>query len=136
MVIGGCTSDYRIAVPENVPVVIRSSSGDVRITAFRGSATVQTTSGDVSVDAFCGFSLSIKTVSGNARAGATCSPQDLAMRSSSGDIEATVPAAGYRVDADSNSGRTDVAGIQRNPDAPYEIQALSDSGDVTLRGGG
>jgi putative adhesin len=136
MAVGGCSSSYRIAVPENVPVVVRSSGGDVRISAFRGSADIQTGSGNVLVDGFCGFALSIKTGSGDARATATCSPQTLNLRSSTGSLEATVPAGGYRVEADSNNGRTEVSGIQRNPGAPYEVQALSDSGNVTLRGGG
>jgi hypothetical protein len=136
MAVGSCSSSYRIAVPENVPVVVRSSGGDVRISAFRGSADVQTGAGNVVVDGFCGFALSIKTASGDAHAAATCSPQSLNLRSSSGSIDATVPAGGYRVEADSNNGRTDVTGIQRNAGAPYEIQALSDSGDVSVRGGG
>jgi hypothetical protein len=134
--VGSCSSSYRVAVPENVPVVIHSTDGAVRLSAFRGSADVHTSSGDVTVDGFCGFALSVKTVEGDARATATCSPQTLRLRSSSGDLEATVPAGGYRVEADSNAGRAEVAGLQRNPSAPYEVQALSDSGDVTVRGGG
>ena len=47
-----------------------------------------------------------------------------------------MPTGPYRVDADSNAGRRDVSGIQQTADAPFEIQALSDSGDVTVRGGG
>ena len=136
MVVGGCSSEFRVAVPENVPVVVRSTDGDVRIASFRGSAEVQTGAGDVVVDGFCGFALAIKTGSGDARATATCSPQSVALRSSSGDLEATVPAGGYRIDADSNSGSTQVSGLQRSAAAPYEVQALSDSGDVTIRGGG
>ena len=136
VVVGACSSDYRIAVPENLPVVVHGSAGDVHIAAFRGSADIQTGSGDVTVDGFCGFALSVKTGSGNARATATCSPQTLALRSSSGNLDATLPADGYRIDADSNSGSREVSGLQQNADAPYEIQALSDSGNVTVRGGG
>jgi hypothetical protein len=136
MAVGGCSSSYRVAVPENVPVVVRSGDGSVRLSAFRGSADVQTGSGDVTVDGFCGFALSIKTGAGDVRATATCSPQSLNLRSSSGDLEATVPAGGYRVEADSNTGHTEVTGVQRNAAAPYDVQALSDSGDVTVRGGG
>jgi DUF4097 and DUF4098 domain-containing protein YvlB len=136
MAVSGCSSSYRVAVPENVPIVVHSGDGSVRLSAFRGSADVQTGSGDVTVDGFCGFALSIKTGAGDARATATCSPQRLSLRSSSGNLEATVPAGGYRVEADSNTGRTEVSGIQRNPAAPYDVQVLSDSGDVTLRGGG
>jgi hypothetical protein len=136
VVVGSCTSDYRVALPENVPVVVRSGDGDVHVGAFRGSADIQSGSGNVIVDGFCGFALSIKTASGDARATATCSPQSLNVRSSTGDIQATVPAGSYRLDAESTNGRTDVSGIQRSADAPYEVQALSDSGDVTVRGGG
>ena len=136
LVVGSCTSNYRVAVPENVPVAIRSGDGDVRIAAFRGSAEVTTGAGNVFVDGFCGFALSVKTGSGAARATATCSPQSLNLRSSTGDVQATVPAGGYRVEADSSNGDTEVSGIQRNAGAPYEIQALSDAGDVTVRGGG
>lgn len=135
-VVGGCSSAYRVAVPENVPVTIRTTDGDVRIAAFRGSAEVTTGAGNVFVDGFCGFGLSVKTGSGDARATATCSPQTLNLRSSTGDVDATVPAGGYRVEADSNNGHTDVTGVQRNQAAPYEIQALSNDGDVTVRGGG
>ena len=51
-------------------------------------------------------------------------------------ISATVPAGAYRLDAESNHGRTEVSGLQRSADAAYEVQALSDSGNVTVRGGG
>jgi len=136
LAVGSCSSGYRVAVPQNVPVVVRGGSGDIRITSFRGSADVQSGSGNVIVDGFCGFALSIKTASGDARATASCSPQSLNLRSSSGDIQATVPAGGYRLDAESNHGHTDVSGVQQSAAAPYEVQALSDSGDVTIRGGG
>lgn len=136
LVVGSCSSGYRVAVPQNVPVVVHSGAGTVHITSFRGSADVQSGSGDVIVEGFCGFALSIKTTSGDARATATCSPQSLSLRSSSGDIQATVPAGAYRLDAESNHGRTEVSGLQRSADAAYEVQALSDSGNVTVRGGG
>lgn len=136
MAVGSCSSSYRVAVPENVPVTIHGGDGAVRLSAFRGSAEVQTGSGDVIVDGFCGFALSVKTGAGDARAAATCSPQSLILRSRSGNLEATVPGGSYRVEADSNTGASEVSGLRRNPAAPYEVQALSDSGDVTVRGGG
>jgi putative adhesin len=135
MAVGRCSSSYRVAVPENVPVEIHTGDGAVRLSALRGSAEIQTGSGDVTVDGFCGFALSVKTGAGDARATATCSPQSLSLRSSSGNLEATVPTGSYRIEADSNAGRSEVAGLQPAAAAPYEVQALSDSGDVTVRGG-
>ena len=136
VVAGRCSASYRLTVPDNVAVVVRTSRGAVRLAAFRGSAQVLTGSGGVTVDAFCGFSLAVKTVSGDARAGAACSPQRLDLRSKSGDLEADVPPGTYRAEADSNSGRRRVMDLDASGDAPFEIRALSDSGDVTVRGAG
>lgn len=136
VVVGECSSSYRVGVPENVPVVVATGDGDVRIASFRGSADVTTGDGDVRVDGFCGFALAVKTGGGDVRANASCSPQTLDLRSSGGDVEATVPSGNYHVDADTNGGRREVTGLQSSPSAPFEIRALSDSGDVTVRGGG
>lgn len=136
LVVGQCAANYRLTVPDNVPVVVRTADGAVRLSAFRGSARIETRGGDVNVDAFCGFGLSVKTVSGGARATASCSPQRLDLRSTSGSLDATVPSASYRVEADSDGGRRQVTGLEMADEAPFEIRALSGSGDVTLRGGG
>ena len=53
VVVGSCSADYRVAVPENVPVSVRTGDGDVHVAAFRGSVQIQTGAGDVGVDAFC-----------------------------------------------------------------------------------
>ena len=42
--IGSCSSAYRLRVPDNVPVRVRTTSGDVTSSGYRGSATVDTTS--------------------------------------------------------------------------------------------
>ena len=88
------------------------------------------------VDTFCGFSLTIRTTTGDARTTASCSPQRLDMRSVSGDLNAAVPAGTYRVEADSDGGSREVTELEQSTGAPFEIRALSDSGDVTVRGSG
>jgi Toastrack DUF4097 len=134
VIVGTCSSDYRLTVPDNVPITVRTSDGAVHLAAFRGSATVQTDSGDVSADAFCGFSLSITTGSGNAHTTTACSPQQLSMRSESGDLDATVPPGRYRVEAQTDTGARKVSGLSASAQAPFAIQAVTSSGDVTLRG--
>lgn len=49
------------------------------------------------------------------------------------NVVVDVPAGDYEVDADTDSGDVDVAGITRNDHSPRSIKARSDSGDVTLR---
>jgi hypothetical protein len=129
-----CSVQYRLVVPDNVPVAVRTQDGTVSFNGYRGSARVTTRSGDIDVDSFCGFSLQATAKQGDVDAGIACSPDRLELRSDSGDVRAVVPQARYRVDADSNAGRVAVSGIVEAADAPWSIQALSGSGDVTVRG--
>src|SRR5215217_9781325 len=42
--LGSCSSAYRLRVPDNVPVRVRTTSGSVTSSGYRGSATVDTRS--------------------------------------------------------------------------------------------
>ena len=130
-----CAVRYRVVVPDNVPVEVTTGTGAVRLERYRGSASVTTRSGDVDVDGFCGFSLRAKSASGDVRAGASCAPQELSVRSTTGLVHASVPPGRYQIDAQSASGEQSVQGISPTVDAPYSIQALSSSGDVLVEGG-
>jgi hypothetical protein len=47
-------------------------------------------------------------------------------------VRAVVPPGRYRLDADTNAGRRVVRGLTSDAGAPFAIQALSSSGDVTV----
>jgi DUF4097 and DUF4098 domain-containing protein YvlB len=132
--LGRCSISYRVVVPDNVPVDVRTSGGHVTLSGYRGSARVVTGSGDVDVDGYCGNSLELRTDSGEVATSAECAPPRLVLRTGSGDAQAVVPTGRYDVDAESTSGRASVRGLASSPDAPYTIQALSASGDVTVEG--
>ncbi|MEO8689047.1 MAG: DUF4097 family beta strand repeat-containing protein [Solirubrobacteraceae bacterium] len=133
--IGSCSSAYRLRVPDNVPVTVRTTSGDVSSSGYRGSALVDTTTGDVNFNGWCGFNLQIRADSGDVRAVAACSPERLQLRSRQGRVDALVPPGRYRVDAESDEGRRNVRGVSVADDAPFQIQALSTSGDVSVGSG-
>jgi hypothetical protein len=133
-VIGNCRTSYRVTVPDNVAVAVITSSGAVRLTGVRASVQVQTGSGGVAAGGFCGFSLRAISDAGDVRATADCSTERLELRSRTGDVHAVVPAGRYRVDAESDSGRRRVRGVTADDDAPYQVQALSTTGDVTVEG--
>jgi putative adhesin len=133
-VLGSCRVSYRIAVPDNVLVNVRTSSGDVRIDGLNGSARVATGSGAVTVDGFCGFTLVATSSSGDVHGGAECSPDRIELRSASGAVSASVPVGRYRVDAHSDQGVTRVRGLTVADDAAFTVQALSSSGDVLVEG--
>jgi hypothetical protein len=131
-VLASCSASYRITVPNNIPVTVRTSSGAVRFNAYRGSARIDTKTGDIAVAGYCGFALQARAETGNVQATASCAPERLELRSRTGDVRAVVPAGRYRVDADSDGGDRRVAGLTAADDAPFQIQALSSAGDVEV----
>jgi len=133
--IGSCSSAYRLRVPDNVPVRVRTTSGDVTSSGYRGSATVDTTSGSVDFDGWCGFNLQVRADVGDVRAVAACTPQRLQLRSRAGSVQALVPPGRYRVDAESDEGKRSVRGVSTGDDAPFQVQALSTTGDVRVGSG-
>jgi Putative adhesin len=133
-VLGACRAAYRLSVPDNVPVTVRTSSGAVRLSGVRASVQVNTGSGAIAATGFCGHALSAVSDSGTVSAGAECSVEQLTLRSRSGDVHAVVPAGRYRVDAESDSGSSRVRGVTSADDALFQVQALSTSGNVTVDG--
>jgi len=129
-----CDASFRIAVPDNVLVNVRTTSGRVAISSLNGSARVATSSGDVAIDGFCGFTLVATSASGDVSSAADCSPDRMELRSGSGDVHAVVPAGRYRVDAHNDANTQRVRNLTEADDASFAIQALSGSGDVTVEG--
>jgi hypothetical protein len=119
-------------VPENVPVSVRADEGSIRLEDYRGSASLMTGDGSIVVDAFCGHALRASSTRGTIVASASCSPERLELRSGSGDVAATVPRGRYRVEATSGTGSARVRGVAVDPSAPWEIQAVSTGGDVSV----
>ena len=83
-VLGSCSASYRLTVPDNVPVTVRTGAGDVRFNRYRGSARIDTEAGDIAVAAFCGFALQARAETGHVSASAACPPERLMLRSAIG----------------------------------------------------
>ena len=86
-----CSASYRIDVPNDVPISIRTEHGDIRLDGYRGSADIATNSGAINVEGYCGFVLGAASASGDVTVTTACSPERLTLRSDSGDVSATVP---------------------------------------------
>jgi hypothetical protein len=131
-VLATCDASFRLAVPDNVLVNVRTTSGRVAIGSLNGSARVGTTSGDIAISGFCGFTLVATSASGDVTGAADCSPDRMELRSGSGDVRAVVPAGRYRVDAHNDANTQRVRNLTVADDASFTVQALSGSGDVTV----
>jgi hypothetical protein len=132
-VLHSCSVSYRVLVPDNVPIDVRTGGGSVQLVDYRGSGRIATRAGDISITGFCGFSLQARTEQGDISATTECAPQ-LSLRSRTGSVHAVVPPGRYRIDAETASGSRHVMGVTETTDAPFTIQALSSSGDVLVEG--
>ena len=133
-VLHSCSVRYRVVVPDNIPIDVRTTSGSIRLDGYRGSARLATGSGNVSITGFCGFGLQARAASGAIGANVDCALQQLSLRSTSGSVHVVVPPGRYRLDAETAAGRRTVRGVTEGTDAPFALQALSSSGDVTVEG--
>jgi hypothetical protein len=136
-ILHGCSVRYRLVVPDNVPVVVTTTSGSVLLRDYRGSARIVTGRGGIDVTGFCGFSLEARSeAGGNVAAATSCPPQQLTLRATTGTVRAVVPGGRYRVDASTSRGAPAIHGVTPDAGAPFAIQALSGSGAVSVEGGG
>ena len=123
-----------MTVPDNVPVEVTTSSGDVASSGLRGSVSSKTGSGGVAADGWCGFTCRpapTRATSRRRRLLAAAPGAALAR----GAVQALVPAGRYRVDAESDEGKRSVRGVTTGDDAPYQVQALCTTGDVRVGSG-
>jgi hypothetical protein len=131
-VLHGCSVRYRVTVPDNVPLAVRTDAGSVHLDGYRGSARITTGAGDIDIDRFCGFQLQARAErGGDIDAATACPPPQLSLRTTTGAVHAHVPPARYRVDA-STSGPRPRVGVTADAGAPFAIQALSGSGAVSV----
>jgi hypothetical protein len=127
-----CSAEFRLIVPDNVPVTVATGSGAVDFIGYRGTAQVTTGSGNINLGSFCGNSLEATAGTGDIDADTSCATQQLSLRSRSGTVTAHVPPGRYRVEADSDAGHVAVRGLTREDGSPFRVQALSGSGDVVV----
>ena len=133
-VLHSCSVRYRVVVPDNIPIDVSTTSGSIRLDGYRGSARLTSGSGSVTIADFCGFGLQVRAGSGSIGANVDCALQQLSARSTSGSVHVVVPPGRYRLDAETAAGSRTVRGVTESTDAPFSLQALSSSGDVTVEG--
>lgn len=131
-VLGSCHVAFRVAVPDNVPIEVETADGDVRLNGVRASVSVSTGAGAIAATGFCGFLLRAGSDSGHIRAASECSADRFELRSRTGNVRAIVPGGRYQIDAQSDTGQVRIVGLTNVDDAPFQIQALSTEGDVTV----
>ncbi|MEE6259639.1 DUF4097 family beta strand repeat-containing protein [Plantactinospora sonchi] len=146
----GCAVAYRIAVPPEVVVTVRTGSGTVSVRDVTGSLDLRSRNGDVRVENVAG-ELRLHARSGrvdgadlhSARVEARSGSGDVALRfatppttvlarADSGAITIAVPPPdGYNLHASAESGTRTVT-VREDPTAPRRIDAQAGNGNVRV----
>ncbi|WP_433280155.1 DUF4097 family beta strand repeat-containing protein [Pseudonocardia xinjiangensis] len=145
-----CDVDYAVELPPSFPVYVEGTAGDVTVSGLTGPVTVERATGDIALVDLAGpidatvmsgvisgrglrsDVVRAETRSGDVRLELREPPSSLAVDSLSGQIDVTVPATGYRVDARSTTGEASVL-VPVDAAAPGMIVLDSENGDVRVR---
>ncbi|RZQ65180.1 DUF4097 family beta strand repeat-containing protein [Amycolatopsis suaedae] len=112
------------------PVKADASSGDVTLSGIGGDLEAKANSGAISGDGLRGR-VNAEADSGDISL-TLANPQNVRAHADSGNVEVAVPAGSYRVIGDSDSGERQI-GIATAPNAQFELDLGTDSGDVLVR---
>jgi len=148
----GCRVDYRLVVPSQVPLRIRTesgsvavenmagmvdvetSSGGVRLLGTRGPVRVSTSAGNVDgVDLVADF-LDATTQAGRIRLSLAEPSGRVGLRTGAGNIDLALPPvdAGYRVTTETGAGKVDVS-VGQDPGAARAVTATTGAGNIRIR---
>lgn len=138
----GCGVTTTLEVPKGLPIVVKTTSGDVKAASLaEGVLTVTSGSGDVAVTDLRVDEFQADTGSGDISATFATQPFGLKAKTDSGDIRATVPSGKrkYSVVVSSKSGKIvnsmdgDVTNaLGGDQDGGGIVRATTDSGDIRL----
>jgi hypothetical protein len=111
-------------------VAVETRSGNVTASRVKGDLTAFTRSGEVAATDIAGGTARVETTSGNVRL-ALSDPTDVTASATSGNIAVSVPEGRYRIDAEANSGDTDVD-VPNDPGATHALTLRARSGNITV----
>jgi hypothetical protein len=119
------------------PVDAQADSGDVRVTGLSGPLTVKSDSGNVEGDELASAKVRFDADSGDAKLRFVTAPSSVIGKADSGNVTIELPTApgGYdlAVHADSGDVHLPPEGVRKS--SSRKVQAVADSGDVTIRYG-
>jgi hypothetical protein len=130
----GCGVTATLEVPKGLPIVVRTTEGDVRAESLaEGVVTVVSATGDISATALEVDEFSAETGSGSLSATFATQPFGVKATTRDGDIRATVPTGQrtYAVEVKSRSGDVDNT-LTSDEQGEGFVRATSRSGDITL----
>lgn len=145
-----CSVDYTVTAPAGVEVrgntsngaielrtvgevSVRTSNGAIELEDVSGRVDVETSNGRITGRDLNGDGVRARTSNGAIEL-EFGEAQDVEARTSNGAIRLTVPAASYRVTADTSNGSTDI-GVADDPEGEFELDLHTSNGSITVTEG-
>lgn len=143
-----CFVDYELTVPaaaharlgtSSGPVTVHglagadigTSSGEVTVAALTGPLAVRTHSGRITGSELSGTTATVTASSGPVHLSFARRPASVAARTTSGDVELTVPHGTYHVETGTSSGSSDVE-VRKEESADAKLSVRTSSGNVKI----
>ena len=147
-----CEGRFEIVVPRRASLELRTGAGDVFVADLRGSVSVVTYDGSVTLTNVAGpldvtvpdgdvvgdgiesTETTVTVGAGNVRLAHAASPVQVDLAVIMGDVEVTVPAGAYDIEAEAVCGTVRVSGIDDLREAPNGIRLGAERGNITVTG--
>ncbi|MEU6245802.1 DUF4097 family beta strand repeat-containing protein [Streptomyces sp. NPDC047024] len=143
-----CGIDYVVKVPAGLPVRggtsnggltlvdvgavdVHTSNGEIAVANATGPVKLRTSNGGVDVKDVKGGGIDTQTSNGEVTI-QTATPQDIKVRTTSGNLTVTTPPAKYQISVNDSNGDKNVA-FKNDPSGKYRLDLSTRNGDLTVK---
>lgn len=130
--LGWCSVDYVITVPDSTDVSVDVESGDITVGGGLGGVRLTAGSGDIDATSLRASRVTAETTSGDVDLALESAATPVDVRTGSGDATVRLPrGTTYAVDAVPGSGDRDVR-VSTDPGSSSTLQVRTGSGDIEV----
>ncbi|MFE1173648.1 DUF4097 family beta strand repeat-containing protein [Streptomyces sp. NPDC058773] len=126
-----CEVAYRVLLPRNASVDLRTSGGDITVRGATGGIAAETSGGDIFVKDSSARTATARTSGGNVELALSAAPDEVSGRSSGGNVTIRLPKGSYAVEA-TTSGGTSKVSVPNDKSSAHKITARTSGGDVAV----
>ena len=136
LLFGPCDVDWRVFVPADVDVSVETSVGDVVVTGAGRTVRAASDVGSVTVAGVRARTVDVQGSVGDVVVDVDVAPELLTARTSTGDVEVTVPegSTAYQVRSSTSVGSVRTQ-VPVDDGSPHRLELLTSVGDVSVRTG-
>ncbi|MEU8914781.1 DUF4097 family beta strand repeat-containing protein [Streptomyces nigrescens] len=126
-----CEVAYRVLLPRNASVHLRTSGGDITVRGATGGIDAETSGGDITVKDSTARTTTARTSGGNVDLALSTAPDEVSGRTSGGNVTIRLPKGSYDVEATTSGGNSKVS-VPKDESSAHKVTARTSGGDVSV----